>query len=62
MNNHSHNEPRLDENPETLRSQAPGRVTASADLHFRKGAKTLPNSWVSIPDETKVRHSKRNER
>ena len=32
------------------------------DLHFRKDAKTLSDFRVSIPDETKVRHLRRNER
>lgn len=37
MNNHTphQSEPRLDENPELLRSQTAGRVTASVDLKCR---------------------------
>ena len=81
MNNHTphQSEPRLDENPEPLRSQTSGRVAASVDLkcrytqvlsstppgvdlHIRKDAKTLFDFRVSIPDETKVRHLRRNER
>gem|GEM_PF-4154112 len=33
--NHSHNEPRLDENPEPWRSQTSGRVAASVDWKCR---------------------------
>jgi hypothetical protein len=39
--NHSHNEPRLDENPEPRRSQTSGRVAASARWRCRYSAASI---------------------